>query len=145
MAQLSKEVQKQVDQLVDEAYNAFLAKDYNISFPTLFKALEIIPEPKENYGESFNLVKYIIEDYLSLNDSNNAALWSSKIFPYAQARIDSGEREFLMGKVLFANGEYQAALENFKTAFKKSEGRSFEDEDPKYLDFLQNPEKYLTK
>lgn len=32
---------------------------------------------------------------------------------------------------------------NLKIAFQKSEGRSFQDEDPKYLDLYKNPGKYI--
>jgi len=139
MAILQKEIQNQIDTIIDEAYNEFSKNNHKKSFLKLSQALELIPEPKEYFGESFNVIKYIIEDYLTLKDIQNAKLWSNKIFVYGKNRVDSGEKELLMGKVFFESKEYDTALEYFSVAFEKSSGREFEGEDPKYLELIKHP------
>jgi len=145
MAILQKEIQNQIDKIIDEAYNEFSKNNHEKSFLKLSQALELIPEPKEDFGESFNVIKYIIEDYLTLKDIQNAKLWSNKIFVYGKNRVDGGEKELLMGKVLFESEEYDSALEYFSVAFKKSSGREFEGEDPKYLELIKNSKNFLKK
>jgi tetratricopeptide (TPR) repeat protein len=137
MSSLQKKIEDKIDILVDEAFNMFTEGKHEKSFSKLYQALELIPEPKEDYGESFNILKYIIEDFLTLKDTDNAKLWSHKIFEYSKVRLDCGEKEFLMGKILFESGQLDEAKELFKIAFQKSKGRIFAGEPKKYVDLLK--------
>lgn len=43
---------------------------------------------------------------------------------------------FISANATYELGEFDLAKEFFNFAFKKSDGRCFEDEDPKYLEFF---------
>ena len=146
MAVLNKELQKEIDDLVDQAYEEFEHGDQNKSFELLIKAWDLFPNPKEQWNESFNVSKYLIDDYLRINDFENANKWLDQLrIINDRHKIWHGVLEFYQGMYYFKLKDFKHAKEAFDLAFKRSEGRQFEDEDPKYLDFLQNPEKYMTK
>lgn len=79
-------------------------------------------------------------NYLKILDFDNSKKWSTILFNCDKERIDDGEREFVAGRVFYEAGEREKAFEYFKTAFKKSRGHSFDNEDPEYLEFYKNPE-----
>jgi len=54
-----------------------------------------------------------------------------------------GELNFMKGKVSFEESNYINALNFFKKAYNESEGHCFGSGDDVYLDFYQNPEKYM--
>ena len=103
-----------------------------------------LPPTKFQCSESAMLALMMIDEYIYFKEFEMASRWADVIID-DENRPDFGEKEFLKGKILFGDNKFESALSNFKIAFKKSKGREFEGEDPKYLDFLQNPEKYMTK
>jgi len=145
--ELDKNIQNKIDKLVDESYEEFQAKNYENSFKLLFDAWDLFPEPKKNWNESFNLVTYIIDDYLKLNDLPNAEKWSVQLEEIDNnLTISKGTVFFIKGKIAFEKEAYKEARENFKESVKEGKGfRYFEDEDQKYLDFYTHPEKYIEK
>jgi hypothetical protein len=53
------------------------------------------------------------------------------------------ELRFYIAEYEFDNGDYENALINFKEVVRIAGKRYFEGEDPKYLDFYKNPNKYI--
>ena len=133
MVQLASDIKEHVDALMDKSNGEFDEKNYVDSINTLIKAWEKLPEPTGIYDDSYHLAFYICDTYLLIKDYKNAEIWSNTIFECDLDRIDSGEREFLAGKVSFESGNLDEANDFFKIANKKSEGRCFEDEDEKYF------------
>lgn len=62
-------------------------------------------------------------------EPTEAKRWTDTIFICDLERVDSGEREFLVGKVAFELGDIDIAKEFFFIADKKSQGRCFIDEE----------------
>lgn len=145
--ELDKNTQSKIDKLVDRSDEEFQAKNYESSFNLLFEAWDLYPSPKKNWNDSFNLVTYIVGDYLKLNDLPNAEKWSIQLEEIDHnLHISKGTVFFIKGKIAFEKGEYNKAQEKFKQSIKEGQGfRYFEDEDPKYLDFHTHPEKYNEK
>lgn len=78
----------------------------------LEEAWDIIPDPKGIYcEESYHLVKDIISTCFMVNDLKKAKEWADKIFLTGFARIDSGDKEFIAGKVSFELGDLETAKE----------------------------------
>jgi tetratricopeptide (TPR) repeat protein len=78
----------------------------------------------------------LAEASLLIKDIESAKKWSEEIYKCALHRIDSGEREFLSGKVAYAMNDLESAKSLFTIANKKSGGRCFQNEDKKYKELL---------
>jgi hypothetical protein len=143
MADLPIDIQKKIDILIDEAYEYFQKGNTNESFNNYYKAFDLILEPKNQYGESFNITKYLLDDYITIKDKDKAYEKIKDLEKYYSLRYDAGELELIKGKTFFEFEDYNKALQYFDIAFKKSKGREFQGEDPKYLNFYKNPEKYI--
>lgn len=133
MAILQSPLKEKFEILVNKSNEQFEKGKHKDSIITLETAWGLFPDPKGIYSESYYLVKDIIDTCFVLSDFNKAKEWSEKIFLTGFMRIDSGEKEFISGKVAFELGDLELAKEFFSIANKKSEGRCFEDEDTKYL------------
>lgn len=138
MALLSSPLKEQVENLMDMSNQEYDKGDYIKSIKLLEEAWTKLPQPKVIYDDSYHIVKYIIETYLFINNAQHAKEWSNIMFICDLERADSGEREFLVGKVAYELGNLDIAKEFFFIANKKSEGRCFEDEDTKYLKFFKS-------
>ena len=134
---LNSLLDEHIQRVIDESNQEFDKKNYDDSIKLLEKAWELLPKPKGEYSESYHIALYAIETYLVLNDVNKAKEWSEIIYQCGLNRIDSGEREFLSGKVAFEAGEFDKAKEYFLIANQKSEGRCFSSENGKYLKFFK--------
>lgn len=102
----------------------------------LEEAWELLPAPKEMYGESYDIALAIAETYLILKDYPALLRWANILQQCDPARPDDGEREFVLGKALFENADRKGAETYFTTAMHKSAGRVFEGVDEKYLHVL---------
>jgi hypothetical protein len=111
-------------------------KENTIRF--LQQAWDELPGPKENFSTSFTIAKYFIQAYLGFGMPTDALSWAEKIQTCGTNRPDFGEKEFLHGRVQLDLKNTAKAKELFSIAYKKSEGRSFTNDDSKYLKILKN-------
>lgn len=91
-----------------------------------------IPEPKTTTPNAYLVIEYGVGFALKLKDFSEAWTWANRAPDFKQKRQDRGEVEFLVGKVAFEDGKLDLALEQFREANRKSRGRIFLDQDPKY-------------
>ncbi|MCM3170966.1 hypothetical protein [Paenibacillus sp. MER 99-2] len=138
MAQLEANIKEKFEVIINESNEQFQNGKQKESIVLLEEAWELIPEPKGIYSESYHLVEDIIDTLFLLQDFNKAYEWSKKIFITGFMRFDTGTKEFISAKAAFELGKFDLARDFFNFAFKKSEGRCFEDEDPKYLEFFKS-------
>lgn len=99
----------------------------------LEEAWNLLPAPKEVYDDSYDIAFAIAETYLILKDYPAMLRWANTLQPCDPGRADDGEREFVLGKAFFENGNMKEAETYFTIAMHKSGGRVFEEEDEKYL------------
>lgn len=140
---LPEEIEEKFDILSDEAYEDFTEKNYKTSFQKYEQCLQLIPEPKKEYGESSNVIEWMIENYLIIEEYNKAIEWVEKLGLFLKNQEILGDWEFLKGKVFFESKDFEKSLKNFKISFAKTNGTCFIDQDPKYKDFYLHPEKYI--
>jgi tetratricopeptide (TPR) repeat protein len=145
--ELDKVIQDKIDALIDKSDIESQAGNYDSSFDLLFQAWDLYPEPKKNWNESFNLVTYIISDYMKLGNLVESEKWVNQLEAIDNnLNISRGIVCFTKGQVFFEKKDFKQAQANFKESVKEGKGlRYFEDEDPKYLDFYTHPEKYTDK
>jgi hypothetical protein len=140
--ELPTKIQEQIDIYDEQIEVTFSKKEYRKIIDIELKKWDILPDKKETWDESFHIAKSLVDEYLRINNISSAKEWSEILFNCDLERIDDGEREFVAGRANFESKEFSIASKYFKIADEKSEGYAFEDEDPKYLDFHKNPEKY---
>lgn len=140
MAILQSPIKEEFESLLEKSNEQFNNGNYNDSIVLLEEAWDIIPNPKGIYcEESYHLVKDIISTCFMVNDLKKAKEWADKIFLTGFACIDSGDKEFIAGKVAFELDDLETAKEFFSIANTKSEGRCFGNpKNTKYLKFLKS-------
>lgn len=131
-AVLRPDLEDCIETLIEKSDEEYEQGDFLNSIKTLEEAWHKLPEPKGDYSESYHIVMGISETYLLLKDYQKAGEWSEILYNCALHRIDSGEREFLSGKIAFESGDLEKAKDFFAIACRKSDGRCFEDVDRKY-------------
>ncbi len=134
---LDNELSKCIKSLMDRSNEEYNNGRYMESIEILEDAWFRLPEPKGGYSESYYIASDISEMCIKMNNLEKAKKWSDKLFNCGLHRIDSGEREFLAGKIAFKLGEFDMAKKYFSIANEKSEGRCFEDEDIQYIKFFK--------
>lgn len=140
MAILQSPIKEEFESLLEKSNEQINNRNYYDSIVLLEEAWDIIPDPKGIYcEESYHLVKDIISTCFMVNDLTKAKEWADKIFLTGFARIDSGNKEFIAGKVAFELDDLETAKEFFNIANNKSEGRCFGNpKNTKYLKFFKS-------
>ena len=133
---LTDELSASFDQLKEQSEHAIWNKDFTRGTKLLEQCWNLLPDPKIAYSESYHAAHALAEAYLQMGDLENAGRWSEILFDCALHRIDSGEKDFLAGKIAFEKKELESAKEHFNIANEKSDSRCFEGEDEKYWLFL---------
>jgi tetratricopeptide (TPR) repeat protein len=137
MAGLVSPLKEAVELLINQSNEEYDKGNYNRSLNLLIEAWARLPEPKGVYDESFHIVLYLSETYLFINQPVKAREWSDKIFDCDLERVDSGQRDFLAGKVAYELGDLEKAKQSFTIANQKSKGRCFSGQDMKYIKFFK--------
>jgi hypothetical protein len=96
-----------------------------------------MPSPKTISPNAYMVVEYGVALALKAGDHREAQIWAALAPQFSVVREDTGEIEFLVGKVAFECGDLVQAKDQFNVAHRKSRGRAFKAEDPKYLSLLQ--------
>ena len=65
-------------------------------------------------------MKWMIYNYLPINDYSNAKKWVEKLGRVFKNQHILGDWNFLRGKVYFHNGDLDVAWESFDNAYKKA-------------------------
>lgn len=91
-----------------------------------------IPEPKTEELNAYLIIEKAVAVCLKINDLNQAWKWSQLAPQFSVIRNDVGEAEFLIGKIAFMRGDMDMAKSYFQSANKKSKGKIFQGEDPRF-------------
>lgn len=145
MAVLDKQIQNKIDDLSNLSYELYEKGEKNKSYEAMEQAYNSYPQPIENWNESFNTCKYALDDLLRDNEMQKVEIWFERMHKIQEnLGLWNGIFEFYAAKVYFELKDYKLARKNFEQSIEIGKGyRYFEDEDPKYLDFYKNPEKYI--
>jgi len=143
MALLDEKNQAKIDKLKEKA-NDYWDKDKSLYFKFINEAWNIYPEPKNNWHEAYSLAQELFSAFLEEENFSEAKKWLNEMIENNNNLSHSYEDcLFNIGKFQFCIQQYEDALSHFKEVVKEAGLRYFEDEDPKYLDFYKNPQKYI--
>lgn len=140
MAVLDRDLQNQIDTLSEQAYEKFQENEVDESFKLLKAAWDLYPEPKNQWNEAYNNARYLFDDYMRMDDLNNAKIWLDHMVDHNNSlHLFDADLCFQQGKYLFEKGNYQEALNKWREVVKDSGMRYFEDQKKGYLSFYTNP------
>jgi len=141
MKDINVKNEKKIDALYDKMCLAYEDEDYNKSKEYLLEAWNLLPNPKTIYEYSYSIVEALCDIYSILEDKENAFKWLDVFIDCYPEKYDYGDREFVIGRTYYEFDDFEKAYENFQIAFRKSDGRAFNEEDNKYLKFLMEMNK----
>jgi hypothetical protein len=151
---MTHELESDLDSLINQKHELVfeMYQEQNPDFKKIENSLleiwSLLPNPKENWTESFRTANALFVLYLEdFREFKDAEVWLDKLrLVEEKIHYSIGEVLFCEGRLYFELEEYDKAFKTFKTTVKEGKGlRYFEDEDPKYLDFYTHPEKYQSK
>lgn len=132
---MSGTVEKQYNLERERASCFYEQKSWNNYFESLETAWEIIPEPRHEYAESFELLMVYMRNAVRFGYTSNAMKWVPAFTIADLSRADVGDREYYVGCVYLEEGLEEEAGRLFKIADEKSKGRILKDK--KYKKFYQ--------
>lgn len=143
MAILEKNIQDEIDYLIDEG-NELWESDRSSYYELLLKAWNLYPEPKSNWNEAYSLAKEIFDSYIIEGNLSDAKKWLNEMINHNNnLHLMDFDISFNIGKYHFENREYQKVYDEWTRLVSQKGFRYFDNQDPKYLDFYKNPEKYI--
>lgn len=122
---LDSELQDQFFSIKREGSACWRNGDWSGLKDKMLEAWNLIPEPKLQYNMSYLAAWMICEALLQLRDFESSKEWIENHNKADLNRVDSGEREFMEGRFLFAQGLLKEAKTKFQIAYQKSDGRLF--------------------
>lgn len=146
MKNFTSETTKILDDLMEKSSEAYDKGEVELSKQYLIQAYKSIPNPKEEYDESYNYCSYIITFIINENTKkDDLQQWLNELVKISVHQdCWKGDVDFFQGKAYFIMGKYQDAWKHFDDCIKIANSyRYFESEDPRYIDFYRHPEKYI--
>ena len=146
MAVLEKEIQDQIDKLIDDAYLDFQNEKYEESYNKNVKAWDLFPLPKTQWNEAYNTAKYIFNDMIILKKYDLAKQWLNEMIAQNNnLHLMDFDLSFNIGKYHFETSDFEKAKEEWDLLVKQQGLRYFGSEDPRYLEFYKNSDKILAE
>ena len=115
----------------------FKTGDFELGLRDLADLWSKIPTPKTATLNAYLVIEYGVAFALRGGLLDEAKRWALLAPEFRENRHESGEVEFLMGKVAFERGELDAAKKYFLVANEKSGGRMFDGEAKKYAELFE--------
>lgn len=120
----------------DQGDEAIEKNDFDSAISFYKKAWEAIPKPKKEWELAHWVMSCIGVSYYDNNDYNKAIKYLKEGLTCYQGNENS-LIDFTLGQAYYDKGEKEKSVEFLQKAWDLSEGRAFQDEDPKYLFFLK--------
>jgi len=114
-----------------------------VSLQRLEERWDNLPDEKFQSQERAIPALLFINAYIQIKNFKNAYKWAEIML--SDRQDDLSDVGFTLGRIDFEAGNFEAAYKNFTMAFKDSKGRVFQGKDPKYLELIKYPEKFINK
>ena len=119
-----KEIYEKSREIASQYYEQ---KDWSNYFRTLELCWTSIPEPKQEYAESFELLMVWFSNACKYGYAKDMLQYIPAMEVADLSRADIGDREYYIGTIYYENEMIDKAMEMFTLADKKSKGRAFKD------------------
>ena len=139
MAVLEKEIQDQIDKLIDDAYLDFQNEKYEESYNKNVKAWDLFPLPKTQWNEAYNTAKYIFNDMIILKKYDLAKQWLNEMIAQNNnLHLMDFDLSFNIGKYHFETSDFEKAKEEWDLLVKQQGLRYFGSQPAEYLAFVKS-------
>lgn len=131
---------KKIEDLASLANDLIEQENFKEAYYVVMKALEIVPEPHSAYAEATWLFATLGDIYFSKNDFEQALF----AFTDAIQCPDGLGNPFIhlrLGQCQFERSNFDKAADEFMRAYMAEGKEIFQDEDPKYFQFLKSRSK----
>lgn len=105
----------------------YTQKDWDNYFGMLQTCWASIPDPKQEYAESFELLMVYFSNACKYGYAKDMLQYVPAMKIADLSRVDIGDREYYIAIVYYESGMIDEAKEMFQIADKKSKGRAFAD------------------
>lgn len=140
-------ISQEIERLTNEAFGVFDLESPQPGIDLLIEAYNTLPVPRNEYSESYNLLKYIAVGYYRAGLYDESEKWLSEFYASDSNIRGYGESEYLAAKIALKRGDKDLAIKHFTVANQKSEGRVFgsDPEDQENLKFFKANSKVKTR
>lgn len=140
---MSGEEKELYDKNFEIAGQYYELADWNNYFRMLETCWNSIPEPKQEYAESFELLMIYFSNACKYGYAKEMLQYIPAMKIAAPSRADIGDREYYIGIIYYENGMIDEAMELFSLADLKSKGRALVDKKYKkiYKDWKKSSQK----
>lgn len=143
---LNDELQDKFFEIKREGSACWKNRDWEGLKEQMLKAWGVIPEPRLQYDMSYLAAWMMCEAILQLRDFESSKKWIEIHNKADISRVDSGERDFMEARFLFAQGLLENAKSKFQIAYQKSDGRLFKSgTNNEHENFFEDYKKLLDK
>ena len=142
---LDPTIKEEIEKLDNESNAIFNLNSPQPGIDLLIKAYHLIPEPRNAYSESFNLLKYISIAYFRSGMIDESEQWLANFLESDYNTMRYGDSEYLAGKIALKRNNKEAAIQYLIIANQKSGGRVFRKKDEKeiYNFFKSNAKEHV--
>ncbi len=118
----------------DEQYEEDLLEEAVASYK---KALSLLPEPKEKWEAALWIYTALGDAYFNMDELETAEQYLQKAMACPDGPLNP-YIQLMLGKTLYELGKGEEAQDHLLRAYELDGEEVFEDEDPKYLDCIED-------
>ncbi|MET4084214.1 tetratricopeptide (TPR) repeat protein [Pedobacter sp. UYP30] len=140
--EVDSKLQKQLDEFSTTSRQCFREKNFDGFVSAVHSQWELLPDPKEQWEESFRIASTMITLFSTYYiNFEKAEKWLRTLDNLDKIQQQHpGEVSLMKGKIYFEKKEFTEAKIAFEKAFKDSDGHCFGSGDEKYSEFFNNPQ-----
>ncbi len=144
MALLDTSIYNKVIEVGKKAFEALRNDDINNFKLYAEEAWNQFPNPKENWNQVYNYAKMVFKGFLGKKEFEEAKLWLNRMIDNNNClHLFDSDLTFNIGKYYFETKDYLKAYEEWRSVVEDAGYRYFENEKSEYLEFYNNPQKYM--
>lgn len=136
LSEVNKALYSEIVSNVESGNKLSSSKSYESALKSYATALDMLPEPKNEWELYHWIAKCNCHAYLGLKDYINAKEWAHKATKTKPPRDTYSL--ILLGVCLIETNEKDLAYESLKKAFDMGGSRAFQAVEKKYLDFVNS-------
>jgi hypothetical protein len=146
MTQLASEINNKIIESIEKTVEALNNNELNDFELFAEKGWELLCTTKENWEQGYFFSKTVFNGAVKFEKAEIARIWLDRMVSINKnLHTNDDECLFYEAKFFFMTDEYVKALTNFREVIKSAGFSYFDNDDPKYLNFYQNPQKYMKK
>lgn len=134
--EIDSNIEQQIKEICDEGDVLIEMKEYTDAFNNFIQALNLVPEPKDQYPTTVNIMAGL-GDVCFQTESYEQAKQVLSDAMHCVGGIGNPFLHLRLGQCQFELGNEESAVDELTRAYKSAGKELFDNEDPKYFSFLK--------